>query len=182
MKYHFCISPSWESGQDVSSRFGPQQTGGTIIQHVRPVDLQASMAQSAAILANWAELLAPTHIDETVENPYPAEVAFWSRIANEFTAKTRFMWRDGWFRDYDAAARVWSSERDAMHLAPVFCGVADPKQVEQLRPILAELPRHSSQWAPLSWAPVVMTLISAVSAAGMHAEAAELACRFIDAS
>src|SRR5579885_1753774 len=32
-----------ESGQDVSSRFGPQQTGGTIIQHVRPVDLQASM-------------------------------------------------------------------------------------------------------------------------------------------
>ena len=41
---------SWESGQDVSSRFGPQQTGGTIIQHVRPVDLQASMAQSAVHL------------------------------------------------------------------------------------------------------------------------------------
>ncbi len=36
---------SWESGQDVSSRFGPQQTGGTIIQHVRPVDLQASIVQ-----------------------------------------------------------------------------------------------------------------------------------------
>src|SRR5262249_38593373 len=63
---------SWESGQDVSSRFGPQQTGGTIIQHVRPVDLQASMAQGAAILARWATLLAPTHTDEMQANPYPA--------------------------------------------------------------------------------------------------------------
>src|SRR6266702_3441261 len=48
---------SWESGQDVSSRFGPQQTGGTIIQHLRPVDLQASIAQGATILAQWATLL-----------------------------------------------------------------------------------------------------------------------------
>src|SRR5260370_37150075 len=141
MKYHFCNSLSWESGQDVSSRFGPQQTGGTIIQHVRPVDLQASMAQSAAILANWAKLLAPTHIDETAENPYPAEVAFWSRVANEFTAKTRFMWRDGWFHDYDAVARIWSSERDAMHLAPISCGVAYQGQIEQIGPRLDGRPR-----------------------------------------
>jgi hypothetical protein len=58
---------SWESGQDVSSRFGPQQTGGTIIQHVRPVDLQASMAQGAAILKRWAILLAQeeTHLSTT---------------------------------------------------------------------------------------------------------------------
>ncbi len=49
---------SWESGQDISSRFGPQQTGGTIIQHVRPVDLQASLALSAEILARWATILA----------------------------------------------------------------------------------------------------------------------------
>src|SRR5437588_6311756 len=49
---------SWESGQDVSSRFGPQQTGGTIIEHVRPVDLQASMAQGAKLLVRWARLLA----------------------------------------------------------------------------------------------------------------------------
>ena len=54
----FVYACSWESGQDVSSRFGPQQTGGTIIQHVRPVDLQASVALSAGILARWATLLA----------------------------------------------------------------------------------------------------------------------------
>ena len=49
---------SWESGQDVSSRFGPQQTGGSIIQHMRPVDLQASMVQAGEIMARWATLLA----------------------------------------------------------------------------------------------------------------------------
>ena len=173
---------SWESGQDVSSRFGPQQTGGTIIQHVRPVDLQASMAQGARIVARWAELLAPTHIDEALPNPYTADATFWHEVADEFTIKTRLMWRDGWFRDYDSVAGVWSSERDAMHLAPVFCGVAGAGHIEQLRPTLAEPPQHSSQWAPLSWPPVVMTLIGATASAQMPQEAAELAYRFIDAS
>jgi hypothetical protein len=173
---------SWESGQDMSSRFGPQQTGGTIIQHLRPVDLQASIAQSATILASWAELLSPTHTDDSLPNPYPAEIEFWQEIANEFTVKTRLMWRNGWFHDYDSLRQIWSSERDAMHLGPVFCGVAGWGHIEQLRLTLAEPPRHSSQWAPLSWPPVVLTLIGATAAAQMPREAAELAYRFIDAS
>jgi hypothetical protein len=172
---------SWESGQDVSSRFGPQQTGGTIIQHVRPVDLQASMAQSATILASWAETLATAHIDDSLPNPYTAEIAFWQEIANEFTVKTQKMWRNGWFRDYDSLRQIWSSERDAMHLAPVFCGIA-AEYIDHLRTTLAEPPRHSSQWTPLSWPPVVLTLIGATAVAQMPLEAAELAYRFIDAS
>jgi hypothetical protein len=140
------------------------------------------MAQGAAILARWAESLSPTHTDETLPNPYLADIAFWQEIAGEFTEKTRLMWRDGWFHDYDSVARIWSSERDAMHLAPIFCGVADQGQIEQLRGVLAEPPRHSSQWAPLSWPPVVLTLIGATAAAQMPQEAAELAYRFIDAS
>lgn len=169
---------SWESGQDVSSRFGPQQTGGTIIQHVRPVDLQASMAQGAALLVRWATLLAAEHPTED----WSADIPFWQRVADEFTRKTRLMWQHGWFRDFDAVAGEWSSQPDAMHLAPVFCGVADQGQVEQLRPFLAQPPMHSSGWAPLSWPPVVMTLIGAASAARMPLDAAELAYRFIDAS
>jgi hypothetical protein len=118
---------SWESGQDVSSRFGPQQTGGTIIQHVRPVDLQASMAQGAAILHRWAALLAPfPDIDSG------AEAAAWQAIADEFTVRTRAMWQQGWFRDYDSVAREWSTQQDTMHLAPVFCGVAGWGHIEQL--------------------------------------------------
>jgi hypothetical protein len=177
---------SWESGQDVSSRFGPQQTGGTIIQHVRPVDLQASMAQSAKILTHWANILASAPNEEKREDPmmedYAAESAFWRNIANEFTVKTRQMWRDGWFRDYDSVAGEWSTQQDAMHLAPVFCETSSSGQVDQLRPFLAQPPSHSHGWAPLSWPPVVMTLTGAASAAQMPLDAAELAYRFIDAS
>jgi hypothetical protein len=173
---------SWESGQDVSSRFGPQQTGGTIIQHLRPVDLQASIAQSAVLLASWAETLSSAYTDEALPNPYTADIAFWQEIAGEFTEKTRSMWYDGWFHDYDSVAHVWSSERDTMHLAPVFCGVATPEQIEQLRTYLEHPPKHSSGWAPLSWPPVVMTLVGAAEAAKMPLEASELAYRFIDSS
>jgi hypothetical protein len=171
-------SCSWESGQDVSSRFGPQQTGGTIIQHVRPVDLHASMAQGAEMLVRWAALLAAEHTSED----WSADIAFWRNVADEFTVKTRLMWQHGWFRDYDAVAGEWSSQQDAMHLAPVFCGVAEQGHVEQLRPFLAQPPIHSSGWAPLSWPPVVMTLVEAADVAQMPLEAAELAYRFIDAA
>jgi hypothetical protein len=170
---------SWESGQDVSSRFGPQQTGGTIIQHVRPVDLQASMAQGAEILTRWATLLRQE--GTASETDFATEAAWWRGIADEFTVKTRQMWQNGWFRDYDAVAQEWSSQQDTMHLAPIFCGAAGWGQIEQLRPYFAQPPSHSG-WAPLSWPPVVMTLVGAASAAQLPLDAAELAYRYIDAA
>ena len=179
---------SWESGQDVSSRFGPQQTGGTIIQHVRPVDLQASVALSAEILARWAALLAGSLRNEDVleadqhVNELVQDAVWWQKIAADYAEKTRTMWRNGWFRDYDSMAREWSTQQDAMHLAPVFCGVVTGDQLEQLRPFLSQPPMHSSGWAPLSWPPVVMTLIGAAAAAHMPMDAAELAFRYIDGS
>jgi hypothetical protein len=176
---------SWESGQDVSSRFGPQQTGGTIIQNVRPVDLQASMAQGASILARWAIALGQAeNIHPSITEPpgdFALEAAEWRKIAEEFTIKTRQMWHKGWFCDYDVWAREWSSQQDIMHLAPVFCGAADKQQVEQLRSYFSKPPKHSG-WFPLSWPPVAMTLIGAAAQAGQLLEAAELAHRFIDAS
>ena len=189
---------SWESGQDVSSRFGPQQTGGTIIQHVRPVDLQASMVQGAEILSRWAMLLlydtstqnaeanstslAEIALSAVAPVDFAGEAAYWQKVANEFTVKTRQMWRDGWFRDYDSVAQEWSSQQDGMHLAPVFCGASGWGHIEQLRPYLSQPPSHSNGWAPLCWPPVVMTLIGAASAAKMPFDAAELAYQFIDAS
>lgn len=172
---------SWESGQDVSSRFGPQQTGGTIIQHVRPVDLQASMAQGAEILARWAHLLEQQSAAAT-EIDFAAETAWWQSIANEFSAKTRMMWHNGWFRDYDSVAGEWSTQQDTMHLTPIFCGAAGWGHIERLRSALAQPPSHSSGWAPLSWPPVVMTLVGAVATVQMPAEAAELASTYIDAA
>ena len=117
-----------------------------------------------------------------LSNPYSADMAYWRVIANEFTEKTRLMWHSGWFRDYDSVRGTWSSERDAMHLAPVFCGVADPGQIEQLRPALAQPPATNPYWLPLSWPPIIMAIAEAARLAGMSSEAAELAYRFIDAS
>ena len=175
---------SWESGQDVSSRFGPQQTGGTIIQHVRPVDLQASMAQGAEILVRWATLLereAPV-VPSALPVNFAIEIPHWRSIANDFSVRTRQMWQNGWFRDYDSVAHEWSTQQDAMHLAPVFCGVAEGQHIEQLRSFLSQPPMHSSGWAPLSWPPVVMTLVGSATNAKMPLGAAELAYRYIDAS
>lgn len=175
---------SWESGQDVSSRFGPQQTGGTVIQHVRPVDLQASMAQGAEILVRWATLLereAPVVASVPPVN-FAVEIPHWRSIASDFTLRTQQMWQDGWFRDYDSVAHEWSTQQDAMHLAPVFCEVADASHKEHLRPFLSQPPMHSSGWAPLSWPPVVMTLVGSAANANMPLDAAELAYRYIDAS
>jgi len=182
MKYHFGNSLSWESGQDISSRFGPQQTGGTRIQHVRPADLQASLAQSALILAAWATALEVTWQQDRADNPYTAEKPFWQEIAHEFTEKTHRLWRNGWFHDYDTARGIWSSERDSMHLAPFFCQIATAEHIEQIRPALLHPPAHGTHWAPLSWPPVALTLIGATVQVGMRAEAAELATRFITAS
>ena len=87
------------------------------------------MAQGAEILLRWANLLASTRKEELqevlVQTDYAAEAAFWQNVANEFTVKTRLMWQDGWFRDYDARANEWSTQQDAMHLAPVFCFYAE---------------------------------------------------------
>jgi hypothetical protein len=154
---------------------------------VRPVDLQASMVQSAEIMARWAALLAvaadPSFQQDMLQQgiDFTLEATRWQTIANEFTAKTRLMWRNGWFRDYDSVAGEWSSQQDTMHLAPVFCGAAGWGHIEQLRNALAQPPSHSSGWAPLSWPPVVMTLVGAV-AAQMPIEAAELAYHFIESA
>ncbi len=172
---------SWESGQDVSRRFGEQQTGGTIIQHVLPVDLQASMAQASTILTQWATRLANASKSELPNENFASEIASWSAIAEEFTIKTHAMWQDNWFRDYDSVTHEWSTVPDTMHLVPIFCGIATPEQIEQLRPALAQPPQHSG-WSPLSWPPVVLPFIEAVAGARMPSETAEFAYQFIEAA
>jgi hypothetical protein len=136
------------------------------------------MAQGAEILERWAQLLAQ---ENAAPIDFAAEASYWHGVAVDFTAKTRFMWRDGWFRDYDSVAREWSSQPDTMHLAPVFCGAADSEQVAQLRSYFAQPPAHNG-WAALSWPPVVMTLVGAAANAAQLLDSAELAYSYIDAS
>src|SRR5580700_556445 len=135
------------------------------------------MARWAIILFNESSSLPDLPVDDL-----RIESALWLTKVLEFTGRTRFMWRDGWFRDYDSVSGEWSSQQDSMHLAPIFCRASSQEHVEQLREALAQPPSHSSGWASLSWPPVVMTLVGAAVAAKMPEEAAELAYRFIDGS
>ncbi|HEX6800747.1 MAG TPA: hypothetical protein VF116_23745 [Ktedonobacterales bacterium] len=164
---HAC---SWESGQDVSTRFGTQATGGSDIRSVRPVDLHAAAAQAAALLAKWARALEL----ETDENWR------WASVAEDLAAKTRAMWRANWFHDYDAAAARWSKVRDPMQLAPLAAGLASAQQRAVLRRAFSTLPRHCGSYPPLVWPPVAYTALEAALAAGLDARAAELAHAILD--
>jgi hypothetical protein len=142
------------------------------------------MAQGAEILLRWAMVLERegSVVPSVPPINFATEIPYWRSITEDFTARTRQMWQNGWFRDYDSVAYEWSTQQDAMHLAPVFCGVADREHIEQLRLFLSQPPMHSSGWAPLSWPPVVMTLVGSAAYAKMPLDAAELAYRYIDAS
>jgi hypothetical protein len=164
---------SYESGQDSSPRFGPGDTGASSTRHVRPVDLQAALAQGAAILGNWAR---------TLELADDAES--WQKIALEGVERTRAMWQaDGWFHDFDTRAGAWSPVRDAMQVAPLLCGCAAPEQTAALAPLFrrdALLPQHGERWHPLVWPPVAFTAIEAASAAGEYDAAARLTMQVLE--
>ncbi|HKS69601.1 MAG TPA: hypothetical protein VJQ45_04240 [Ktedonobacterales bacterium] len=164
---HAC---SWESGQDVSTRFGTQATGGSDIRSVRPVDLHATAAQAAALIAKWARVLELE----------AGESWRWASVAEDLAAKTRAMWRANWFHDYDAVAARWSKVRDPMQLAPLAAGLANAQQRAVLRRAFSALPRHCGSYPPLVWPPVAHTALEAALAAGLDARAAELAHALLD--
>ena len=73
---HAC---SWESGQDLSLRFGAQPLGGGHpTWTTRPVDLQASFADAAAAMADWATVLDRSE-----------EADRWRGLATEFRGADR---------------------------------------------------------------------------------------------
>lgn len=164
---------SYESGQDSSPRFGPGDTGASSARHVRPVDLQAALAQAAAILGTWAQALGLAE-----------EAADWQQIAQEGTERTRAMWQaDGWFHDYDTRAGAWSPVSDAMQLAPLVCRCCLPEQTASLAPLFRQdalLPKHGERWDALVWPPVAFTVIEAASAAGEHEAAARLTMHVLE--
>lgn len=164
---HAC---SWESGQDVSARFGAQQTGGSDVRHLRPVDLQAAVAQGCTILAAWATAL------ELPSN----EAVRWQAEAARHAAHVRELWRDGWYHDYDARQRRWSRVRDPVQLAPLACGLAPSEHAAALGPAFAALPPHGGSWPPLVWPPVAHTVLEAALAAGLDARVADQAATIND--
>jgi hypothetical protein len=164
---HAC---SWESGQDVSTRFGEQHTGGSDVRHLRPVDLQAAAAHGAALLARWA-----TALDRPL-----AEHTRWQAESARLRAQLQSMWRDGWFHDFDTRQGRWSAIRDPMQLAPLACGAATMEQGIVLRSAFDAMPAHGGMWPALVWPPVAFTALEAAVAAGLPERASELAARILE--
>lgn len=148
---------SWESGQDLSARFGPQREGGgSTIRAVRPVDLQAAMARACAVMQGFADDLG-----------YTDDAARWAQLAAEFRSKVDSLWHQGAYRDYDARVG-WSDVWDVMQLAPVALGLAPTEHVAALRSQIDTLDQTLYEWPMFVW--------TAVDAA-LAAEQPELATR-----
>lgn len=155
---------SWESGQDLSARFGPQKAGGgSTIRMVRPVDLQAAMAKSCQTMARFANVLGRL-----------AEQDIWLRRADIYNNFTQGLWHEGAYRDYDARVG-WSDVWDVMQLAPVALGLSSPEQNQKLRPKVRQLAEDAYLWPMFVW-----TAVDAALQVGERDVAGEIASGTID--
>jgi len=95
---------------------------------------------SAAILSRWATLLPILGDDGWAGGGMLMQTEFFGLYGwqgwNDFTVKTRLMLA-GWVVSgtSDAVTGEWSTERDPMHLAPIFCGAPGWGHVEQYGPL-----------------------------------------------
>jgi hypothetical protein len=134
---------SWESGQDASRRFLIQQkTGGELTDFVRTVDGQASMAEACHYMSEYAEWLGLG----------PSEVARWRSLAENYINKTRSLYKDGWFRDFDKRSGMLIEIRDyydVMMVSPIMCNAASDDQIFEVLDMLNYYDRNPAFW--LEW-------------------------------
>ncbi len=122
----FHCNNSWESGQDGSKRFtfdGCNESD--VVDFVRTVDVEAVMAHAMESMAVFAKQLG-------LENDIP----YWQDMAKERIKRTREMFFEGWFRDFDARSNkpiVLKDYYDVMMLLPITVGVALPEQIDEMR-------------------------------------------------
>ncbi|MBC7186017.1 MAG: hypothetical protein H5U38_03180 [Calditrichaeota bacterium] len=131
---------SWESGQDCSEKFRmAQPTGGELVEHLRPVDLQVGLYCSVDVLVRLRKALG-----------LPA--AHWSKERQRFVALVGQMWQGNWFCDFDRRSLEWVRPNgywDITNLAPLLCGLASEEQVRLLQPRIrwyVDNPRYWLEW------------------------------------
>ncbi len=131
---------SWESGQDCSERFGVHQaTGGELVDHVRPVDLQAGMAFAGRVMAFLASELG-------------RDGSEWMSMAAHFERRTHDLWDGVAYRDYDGRTGrpvMPDDYKDLTFLSPLMCMSMDADRVASAARALdhfAEQPRGWLEW------------------------------------
>jgi hypothetical protein len=162
----FVYRCTWESGEDGTPRLDPARTGhGDIFYKVRPVELQAAMAQSALIVTRLAQELG---LGE-------GHWGKWDTLYQTYTTRTRSMWDAAAQRFCDlyppdvppAAHRdYWDGAADlsALHLIPLMYGVASPDQVAVLASKLLSFKRPPWTY----WASWIYTVAEAARAVGAY--------------
>jgi len=134
---------SWESGQDASRRFLIQQrTGGELTDFVRTVDGQASMAEACYCMSKYAEWL----------DLGSSEVARWRSLAENYSNKTRSLYKDGWFRDFDKRSGMLIEIKDyydIMMISPIMCNVTSDNQTLEILDMLNYYDNNPKFW--LEW-------------------------------
>ncbi|MFD2080562.1 hypothetical protein SAMN05421678_10795 [Actinopolymorpha cephalotaxi] len=159
---HAC---SWESGQDLSPRFGDQPLGGGHpAWSVRPVDLQATFADAAATMADLAGVLGR---DEDVHR--------WQGLATEFAERTDRLWTGERYADVDARTGRATEVDDVMLLAPLALGQAGADRAEALRETVRAADPDTTVWPMFAW-----TAVDAAEAAGEYDTAARVAGGVVD--
>ena len=171
---------TWEAGEDDTPRLDPERRGDNVVsEFVRPVELQATMALSASVLARFADRLGRAD-----------EAERWRSVAATYAEKTRTLWDPaaGRFRDWDARAggflepageaNYWGMDPcrfSALAFTPVLAGLADEEQVAALSREVELYDRPPwTLWA--SWSYVVL---ESALAAGWGSFAARVAAGIV---
>ncbi len=162
---------TWESGEDGNPRLDPSSSGDADISaRVRPVELQATMAHAASVLAFFA---AELHAS--------SDIPRWRAIQSAYRHRTRQLFdaQAGRFRD-------WLVE-DTQPQPQLYWGI-DPRRysAQSLTPLLigeplaeAEILRHMGPpWTV--WPSWITSLVESAAAAGLFVAIGVVAFETID--
>lgn len=136
----FHCACSWESGQDGSKRFLVGDVAASA-ENVRTVDIEAAMAGAIKNMVQFARL-AGKNKDEI----------YWRKLADERIKRTRNMFVNGRFRDFDARTGkpiILENYYSIMMLAPISLGIATPEQMENSTEIFDYFKKNYRFW--LEW-------------------------------
>jgi hypothetical protein len=117
----FHCACSWESGQDGSKRFRLGDVAATA-EDVRTVDIEAAMANGLRNMILFAEVAGETQ-----------DVEYWKELAGKRVERTRAMFVDGRFRDFDARTGepiILDEYYSVMMLAPISLNIASKEQMQ----------------------------------------------------
>ena len=172
---------TWESGEDGNPRLDPTGSGDALIsERIRPVELQASVAQAASVLAFFAAELGRL-----------ADRRRWRRVQAAYWRRTQRLFdpEEGRFRDWLVRERrfvapcpeqpYWGVDAcrwSPLSLTPLLAG---PVTAEQARALEAELAGlTTAPWT--SWPSWCYVLVECAAAAGLYESAGRIAWQAID--